>query len=71
MGRARLENDFGGIHPKGGYYPCVTHLPVAWLDLKELPTVRGVRLFQASLEDWLLALEQDRYVWEYGAWKLV
>lgn len=69
--RHRLRTEFGGRVPKGGYFPCLADLPVAFLEFEPEVLVKGARHFSARPEEWLCAIMADRFTWDEGAWRIL
>lgn len=68
LGKFRVKREFGGKLPSQGIFPCISELPVAYLETGDPPIVKGVNFSQISLADWLRAVIENRFQWYDGAW---
>ena len=68
-GQLRLKRDLGGKFPPEGFFsPLLPELPIAYLELGESARVGGPAAFSASVEDWLRAIVERRFVFDDGRW---
>ena len=70
-GRKRLKEEFGGKFPAcGSIGPCLCELPVAFLEISDLPAIRGAGMFNVTPETWCRALLDQRFLWSDGIWMI-
>lgn len=69
LAKYRIKTEFAGKLPDGVFFPCVPQLPIAHFDHSdEHGTVKGARLFRATLQDWLRSLIGNEFKYDAGAW---
>lgn len=64
----RLRHEFNNVIPKTAFFGCLKELPVSYLAIEATPFVRGVAGFQSSLDEWLIAILEERFVYQDGRW---
>lgn len=71
-GRLRMRREWGGKFPPGrtSFLPLLADFPVSVLDLGEAVKVLHVGSTETSLEDWVRAVVEKRYVYYDGCWSV-
>lgn len=69
-GRMRMRREWGGKFPPGrrSFFPLITEFPLSVLDLGASPKVWHVGNTECSIEQWLAAIVEGRYVYADGTW---
>lgn len=72
-GRLRMKREWGGKFPPGrsSFAPLLAEFPLSILDLGLVVKVLHVGQTESSLEDWIRAIVQKRYLYNDGAWHQV
>ncbi len=71
-GRLRMKNEWEGKFPPGqkSFAPLISKFPVSVLTLGESPKIWHVGNTEDSIEDWLRAVIEGRYVYDNGRWAI-
>jgi hypothetical protein len=71
-GRMRMRSEWGGGFPPGmkTFMPLLQQFPVSVLELGVIPHVWHVGNTRCSIEDWIQAIQDSRYVYRDGTWDL-
>jgi hypothetical protein len=71
LGRFRLKRDFGGKFPANGFLPAIPELPIAMFDPEaEGGRISGAGSLNISLNAWLEAVINRRFICSEGAWRI-
>ena len=70
MCRWRIKHEFGGKFPDQGLGPCVSDIPIAFMETEPAAVVRGagVRALGLDLREWLTSILERRFSWNDGTW---
>jgi hypothetical protein len=72
IARLRLRDEYGGVLPPGGFFPCIPDLPLVFGDIVAMGgRVRGAAGLDSSLSHWLKAIVSDSFKFVDGAWRIL
>lgn len=56
--------------PQKGLFPCLKNLPILYFDTNDNNLIKGVNLFQCSIEEWIIAIISNSFIFEQEHWKI-